>query len=153
MHFAFQCRQFQDMDVQQRKTHVQSALLCSNCLHPGHSLQDCQCSFRCRICKKQHNTLLHSDDSLATGTVNNVVHTTVGAPTSPQEEDKLMMTSQVLLTGPTGEQLVVMDTGADTSVLSSKVMKTLQLKRLERWMTLTGVESPEQSTARPTSQG
>ena len=33
MHYIFQCSQFQEMDVAQRKTHVQSASLCSNCLN------------------------------------------------------------------------------------------------------------------------
>ena len=141
------CRQFLDMSVQQRKDHVQSSSLCSNCLRPGHNLQDCKCGFRCRICKREHNTLLHSDASSSSpgGNINSVVHAAVGASTSPPEEDKLMMTSQVLLTGPTGKQLVVralLDTEADTSVLSSKVMQTLHLKKLDRWMTLTGVESP-----------
>ena len=155
LHFVFQCRLFLDMTVQQRKSHVQSSSLCSNCLRPGHTLQECQCSYRCRICKAQHNTLLHSDASSVTGNVNKVVHQAVGASASPQEKVKLMMTSQVILTGPTGEQLAVralLDTGADSSVLSSRVVKTLQLKRLDTWMTIKGIESPEHSTARPTSQ-
>ena len=66
-----------------------------------------------------------------------------------------MMTSQVLLTGPSGKQLVVralLDTGADTSIISSKVMQTLHLKKLDQWVTLTGVEAPHQSPARPTAQ-
>ena len=150
MHFVFQCRQFMEMTVQQRKNHVQSSSLCSNCLRPGHSLQDCQCSFRCRICKLQHNTLLHTDASVSTGTVNNVTQTSPVAPTNPQKKEKLMMTSQVLLTGPSGQQMV--DTGAEVSVLSNRVMKNHQLKRLDEWMTLKGIEGPKKSTARPTAQ-
>ena len=141
--------------MQQRKNHVQSSSLCSNCLCPGHSLQDCQCSFRCRICKLQHNTLLHTDASVSEGTVNNVTQTSPVAPTNPQKKEKLMMTSQVLLTGPSGQQMVVramLDTGAEVSVLSNRVMKNLQLKRLDEWMTLKGIEGPEKSTARPTAQ-
>ena len=66
-----------------------------------------------------------------------------------------MMTSQVLLTGPSGQQMVVramLDTGAEVSVLSIRVMKKLNLKRLDEWMTLQGIEGPEKLTARPTAQ-
>ena len=156
-HYVFSCRQFLDMSVQQRKVHVQSSSHCSNCLRPGHTLQDCKCGFRCRLCKGEHNTLLHSDSSSSSpsGSHTGVVNVAVGAPTNPQKEEKLLMTSQVLLTGPSGKQLVVralLDTGADTSIISNKVMNTLQLKKLDQWVTLTGVEGPHQSPARPTAQ-
>ena len=142
------------MTVQQRKTHVQSSSLCANCLHPGHTLKDCQCSFRCRICKQQHNTLLHTDSNTTTGTVNTVTQTSQGSLSQDQRKEKLLMTSQVLLTGSTGKKMVVralLDPGAEVSILFSRVMKNLQLKRLDEWMTLKGIESPETSPARPTA--
>ena len=64
------------------------------------------------------------------------------------------MTSQVLLTGPTRKSMVVralLDPGAEVSILSSGVMKNLQLKRTDEWTTLKGIESPENSPARPTA--
>ena len=101
MHYVFQCRLFQDMTVQQRKAHVQSSSLCSNCLRSGHSMSDCLSSFRCRICKQQHNTL----DSTATPvTVNKVLPESPVDSTKPQEKEKLMMTSKVILTGPSGSK-------------------------------------------------
>ena len=64
------------------------------------------------------------------------------------------MTSQVVLTGPTGKQMVVralLDSGAEVSIISSKIMNSLQLIKQDEWMTLQGIESPENSTARPTA--
>ena len=154
MHYVFQCSKFQDMSVQQRKTHVQSSSLCSNCLRPGHSLQDCQCSYRCRICKNQHNILLHTDNAPTSGTVHTVTQSSQRPLSTEQRKEKLLKTSQVVLTGPTGKQMVVralLDSGAEVSIISSKIMTTLQLKRQDEWMTLQGIESPESSTARPTA--
>ena len=154
MHYVFQCSKFQDMSVQQRKTHVQSSSLCSNCLRPGHSLQDCQCSYRCRICKNQHNTLLHTDSAPTSGTVHTVTQSSQRPLSTEQRKEKLLMTSQVVLTGPTGKQMVVralLDSGAEVSIISSKIMTTLHLKKQDEWMTLQGIESPESSTARPTA--
>ena len=64
------------------------------------------------------------------------------------------MTSQVVLTGPTGKQMVVrtlLDSGAEVSIISNKIMNTLQLNKQDERMTLQGIESPENSTARPTA--
>ena len=65
MHYVFACKQFLDMNVSQRKSHVQSASLCSNCLRPGHKTSNCTSSYRCRLCKGEHNTLLHIDSGAA----------------------------------------------------------------------------------------
>ena len=132
MHYAFQCSKFQDMTVQQRKTHVQSSSLCANCLRPGHTLQECQCSYRCRICKKQHNTLLHTDSTPTNGTVHTVTQSSPRPLSTEQRKEKLLMTSQVVLTGPTGKQMVVralLDTGAEVSIISNKIMRNLQLRK------------------------
>ena len=143
------------MDVSQRKAHVQSASLCSNCLRPGHLQQSCSSTYRCRICKQTHNTLLHNDAVVATASVNSVVANSDSNTVINQPKQKLMMTSQVLLTSSSGKQLearAMLDTGAAVSVLSSRMMKLLQIKRSEEWMTVSGVESPKHSPARPTAQ-
>ena len=145
LHFIFQCRQFQEMTVQQRKTHVQSVSLCSNCLRSGHKSQDCPSSFRCRLYKKQHNTLLHTDAAATTASVNHVLHVTDKEPDTLQTQHKMMMTSLVVITGPTGEQLTVramLDSGAESSIISKKVMNTLNLKPVD-WVNLSGIESPQ----------
>ena len=149
-HYIFQCKQFLEMSVVQRKTHVQSAGLCSNCLRTGHKSQDCTCSFRCRLCQSVHNTLLHTD-AAATTQVNHVLHVTNSDSKSPQTEHKMLMTSMVVVTGPLGQQLTVramLDSGAESSIISKRVMNTLKLQPTD-WVNLSGIESANHTPVRP----
>ena len=110
-HHVFQCKQFLEMTVTQRRDHVSGANLCFNCLRTGHVAKECQSSFKCRICKKVHNTLLHLDTGATPTTpVNNVVLTSqiqgaLGAAPRPQQKERLLMTSQVYLTKSDGERI------------------------------------------------
>ncbi|XP_076659917.1 uncharacterized protein LOC143363203 [Halictus rubicundus] len=46
------------MTPENRKSAVERAKLCTNCLQPGHSAQECDRG-SCRICRLRHHTLLH----------------------------------------------------------------------------------------------
>ena len=156
-HFIFQCKQFLDTAVQQRREHVLSSSLCFNCLRAGHAVKDCQCSYRCRLCKKAHNTLLHTDAGATPVTVNHVVPTAEelsASPTSAPQKERLLMTSQVFLTNSAGKQIEargMLDSGASISVMSNKMMNQLKLKKADEWMNVSGVESSQNSPARPTT--
>ena len=149
LHYVFSCKNFLDMSVAQRKGHVQSASLCSNCLRPGHATGNCNSTFKCRICKGSHNTLLHVDPVAV-----QVNAATASDHTLIPKKEGLLMTSRVRLTGPAGhtaEVTALLDSGAGVSVLSKRVMKSLQLQALDEWLTLTGIETPDHPTARPTA--
>ena len=149
MHYVFSCKVFLDMLVPQRLAHVQSASLCSNCLRPGHVTTSCSSSYRCRLCKGEHNTLLHSD-----GAARPVNTASVSGNSLPHRQEGLLMTSRVKLTGPTGVSTVVtalLDSGAGMSVVSKRVMKALNLQPSKEWVTLAGIEGPSLSTPRPTA--
>ena len=158
-HPIFSCKQFQDLTVQQRREHSQSASLCFNCLRTGHSARDCSSTFRCRVCRKNHNTLLHIEAPTTSVNVNHVVHHTQekkkSTPTArPPQPERLLMTSQVLLTNSVGEKVAaraMLDSGAAISVLSNRMMAQLQLTKTEDWMTVSGIESQKHSPARPTT--
>ena len=155
-HHVFQCQQFLDMTVSQRRDHTQGASLCFNCLRPGHAVKDCSSTFRCRLCKKTHNTLLHTESTTAPVTVNHIVHHSQGeleatpsATPSIQEKERLLMTSQVYLTMSLGEKIqarAMLDSGAAISVLSSRMMAQLHIQAKE-YMTVSGVESQKNSPA------
>ena len=88
------------------------------------------------------------------GTTASVSHASVTTGTTPPKKEGLMMTSQVRLTGPKGETAVVtamIDSGASVPVLASRVMHQLQLKPLDEWLTLTGIEGQSSPTPRPTA--
>ena len=155
MHYIYQCKVFLEMDVGQRKNHAQANSLCMICLRSDHQQKDCNSTYKCRVCMKNHNTLLHQDVAAAAVSV---AHLTTKAKIKRQDTDnrqKLMMTSQVWLTSSTGKKIearAMLDTGAAVSVLSNRMMKLLQLKRSEEWLTVSGIESPKNSPARPTAQ-
>ena len=107
-HYAFSCSTFRSMAVPQRKGHVRVNTLCSTCLKPGHVPADCRSKFTCQVCFGSHNSLLHSDPSTgnppsASGTVN--LTSTIANETL--DKSKLLMTCQVLVTGPTGKSMPV----------------------------------------------
>ena len=148
-HYAFACKVFNEMGVAQRKQHVQSAQLCSNCLKP-HLPSSCNSTYRCRVCQAAHNTLLHVDGS----SVASVSQASIATSTTPPQREGLMMTSQVRLTGPKGDSTVVtamVDSGASVPVLAGRIMTKLNLKPLDEWLTLTGIEGQSSPSPRPTA--
>ena len=146
-HYVFSCKVFRDMGVVARKQHVVANALCENCLKP-HPTANCTSTYRCKVCSGSHNTLLHSDTLAA------VHHTSGHTPSVTASREGLMMTSQVKLIGPGGEEAVVtamLDTGAIVPVLSSRVVGQLQLRPLKERVTLSGVGDCKMSTPSPTA--
>ena len=110
--------------------------LCSRCLKPGHSLQECRNRYNCRICDGNHHSLLHTSDRsnsstpAATGTVNTTCAT---SSASSFKKNKLLMTCEAVATGPTGKSMQVralLDSGTDVSSITTKVAAHLNLKHL-----------------------
>ncbi|XP_073967354.1 uncharacterized protein [Choristoneura fumiferana] len=58
-HRIFQCREFQQLILEEKIDVVQSKRLCFNCLIPGHPARYCINKSSCHICGKRHHTLLH----------------------------------------------------------------------------------------------
>lgn len=65
-HYLYLCKDFIELDPQERSDFVQSKRLCFNCLWPGHSVMYCRHTTSCRICKRKHHTLLHVQKKEAT---------------------------------------------------------------------------------------
>ena len=115
------CPKWAGLTVDQRLTQVKDNKLCSNCLAPGHATADCTSRFRCQDCKQMHHTSLHK---------NNSVQVTPIVSRSRQLPDALLMTAEVLLIGPSGQQLkarAFLDPGAGLSIVSSRVTRMLKL--------------------------
>ena len=133
------CQSFADKTVDQRKDCIKEFNLCRNCLKCGHSAADCRSEYRCRVCGSKHNTLIHEKAAAPSASVNTATpNSTDSIPSS------LLMTSQVLLTGPTGRTMVaraLLDSGATFSLISTKAMKTLALRRSKTCVTIKGVEN------------
>ena len=131
-HFCFACSNFRRMNVQQRKEHVSSHSLCKLCLKPSHSPDECRGNFSCRVCKGNHNTLLHVDSGSGSQAVT-VSGTANVVATDATSQNKLLMTCQVLATRPTGKAMPIrglLDSGADISAVTTKVARHLGLRKL-----------------------
>ena len=138
-HYAWGCATFKERTLAQRKEHVQRHNLCTNCLKPGHSQADCKSRFSCQTCQERHNTLLHSGGN-APATVGMVNHISNNTSTNSLTKAKLLMTCEVLITGPTGKSMPVralLDSGADLSSITTKVAKHLKLKSLQNTVAVT----------------
>ena len=155
-HFLYQCTQFMQMAARQRKSHVESNNFCGNCLKLGHTQQQCNSHYTCRVCGQKHNTLLHID-ATASSTIAavsvSVVNPALVAETDAAEE-KILMTSQILITGADGKMLearAMLDTGASISVISKRMISLLKLKPNKEMITVSGIESSSSTPARPTA--
>lgn len=62
-HYLWGCPKFIQMSVNDRHKLVQEQSLCFNCLTKGHNSQNCSSKHSCKVCKKQHHTLLHFENN------------------------------------------------------------------------------------------
>ena len=153
-HYAYSCGTFENMSVSQRLDHVRSNSLCQNCLKPGHASTDCRSEYRCRVCRGEHNTMIHPQGTGSTpqhvsGNTNHI-----STPTDVLHKGKLLMTCQVVVTGPTGKSMLVralLDSGSTMSLITKKVAKNLSLKRLSTSMTVAALGDVIAEPASPTA--
>ena len=157
------CPDFLGKSMQQRQDLVVE-LMCRNCLRVGHAAVACRSEYRRRTCKGRHNTVLHysnSDNSNNTDNSDPQVNTsaaavdaivTVAGHSNKSIKSSLLMTSQVLLTGPSGKSVVaraLLDSGATLSLLTRQTMAALELEPSDISVKVTGVENTTTSGACP----
>ncbi|XP_049316915.1 uncharacterized protein LOC125779686 [Bactrocera dorsalis] len=58
-HKIFNCERFKSLNITQRFDHAKKIGLCINCLSKGHQVANCSSSHRCKVCARQHHSLLH----------------------------------------------------------------------------------------------
>ena len=158
-HLLYYCPIFTNYDVAKRKEFVMTNKLCLNCLKAHHLASECRSSYRCREdnCQRKHNTLLHETRPAAPATqpVNFASHQTNAEKKQGFVDDGLLMTTQVTLTGPTGNTVTVralLDSGSSVSLISKKMMKRLALKDTGETVSVRGVGASGKTSNHPTSQ-
>ena len=55
------CEDFKNKSLSEKREVVKRKGLCFNCLVPKHMTKECRNEARCKVCKRKHSTLLHSD--------------------------------------------------------------------------------------------
>ena len=142
------------MSISQRGEHIRTYRLCYNCLAPGHWTGDCRSVARCRSCGGKHHTMVHRDQPAAAPVANNVsppvvnvmsaTNQTISSNPTQSLPSSLMMTSQVLVKGPGGRQMVaqaLLDSGASISLVSNRVAQTLQLPKTMTQVSFSGAQA------------
>ena len=150
-HPLYLCPSYKAMTPDQKQSHVRSHNLCFNCLYPGHKIKNCKNTGKCHKCSKSHHTSLHRE--IPTVTANQSSATTQDSRKASDTvsinasfsllEPMLQMTSQVILEGPDGKQLLVralLDSGASISLVTRRVAKqtpseTIFTRPQYRWCT------------------
>lgn len=110
-HRLSQCKNFQQKTVDFRRKFVQDNNVCFNCLGSNHSANNCRTNLKCRICKRNHHSLLHptssgSNVNVNTAEVNNGGRSatlTEGASASSASFDAGQQTSNVVSCFATGK--------------------------------------------------
>ena len=116
------CSRWAELSLAPKLTLIESNALCSNCLHKGHTTEDCRSKYRCSTCKQKHHTSIHQQEASVA-----MNHAT---PTCHQLPDALMTTAQLLLVGPNGEELkarALIDSGAGISLVTLRAAQALNL--------------------------
>ena len=136
-HYAFSCPRFREKTISQRKVFVNNHSLCYKCLKPGHGVGECRNRVNCSICEGRHNVMLHPSESDSSTPPAAVSINTVNSqgPQHSFSKRKLLQTCEVEATGPTGRKLRVrafIDEGADSSSITTRAAKLLQLKPLQQ---------------------
>ena len=150
-HYPYHCEVFKSYSAAQRKEHVRLHSLCTNCLKAGHTPADCRSTYKCKTCRGDHNSLIHEDQPSASFPAVASTNTT-DAEADCGLAECLLMTSQVLITGPTGTTMVaraLLDSGSTLSILYSKARKILELNNLGSSVRIKGVGSTAETTLCP----
>ncbi|CAH0722490.1 unnamed protein product, partial [Brenthis ino] len=153
-HRIIHCKRFSNETVDARRNFVQTHNICFNCLGNNHSAKSCQSSNKCRICKRQHHSLLHPPSSGISGanaetTKNN--NGNIGSSSSESNNEMestplatffstglvrnqvLLATALVKAASKTGEHYIIralLDQGSQKSFVTEATVQYLGLKKI-----------------------
>ena len=168
-HYVGSCPIFLNKSSVDRRGHVRRLGLCFNCLG-GHRVKDCGSQRRCAVCRGNHHTLLHPDNSeieaqnsqptdqtsdggsrVGQTPTAETPATTLTATSGMGHFRTLLATARVSLCGPDGTKAQVralLDQGSQVSFVSETLAVMLNLPRRAVQIPLTGLGSASAGTAR-----
>lgn len=154
-HKIIYCKDFSKLDIDSRRSFVQTNNLCFNCLNPGHSVFTCRQTTKCRICNKKHHSLLHPKNQTSSTDSNVgfnhsvehkvVAHATTNTQTTADENTNLtscfstshshvlLATALVKAQSETGSGATIrclLDQGSQASFITESAVQLLGLKKI-----------------------
>nr|XP_029710293.1 uncharacterized protein LOC109623019 [Aedes albopictus] len=167
-HATFVCEEFKKMNLKERRGFAQEANLCFNCLRASHSAKSCLSKSVCRTqgCGQRHHTLLcpnvsKENDAPADNTVKSespnssameeqiVTSLTVAVDTKPSIPVFPTAVVQVRKDdGTFGRVRVLIDSGAQASMVTEDCVRKLGLVRRNGKVVVTGIGQQAAGTTR-----
>lgn len=166
-HKTTRCPTYNSKTVPQRRDLIIKHRLCFNCLKPHRSIV-CKSTNRCLKCARKHHTTIHdnrSQDKSTTATVtktdtptastsvtdnqNNIQILHVSSKQDVRPLSVLLATANVLLISPAGESYhvrVLIDQGAELSLVSERLVQRLRLPRTRLSIPLVGIGGQKSNT-------
>lgn len=140
-HRLYACTSFKLAAVKDRCDFIQKHNICKVCLNEHPKNVTCKFNFKCMVCKKAHNTLLHED--------HNGQGSSPQRPNGPQvslycktNKDVLLPTAQVLVECSNGSKIparALLDTGSQVSLVCSDFIKKINSKVYSDNSTVVGI--------------
>lgn len=153
-HYIYFCKQFIDLQVDQRINEVRKLKLCLNCLKASHGVERCKSTVGCNQCEEKHHSLLHKQSTVEPS---NVV-TTQSANCC---QTSISLLSQILLstaqagvldkTGKTQQCRMLLDSGSQSNFIRYSTCENLGLKLRSVNLPIAGINQ-SQSTIKHTTE-
>lgn len=145
-HYIYNCKEFAKQTVLQRRDFAKTKNLCFNCLVPNHTVFKCKQNKKCRVCGRKHHSLLHEakettqesdkeeNNKQESNKQEQPTERVTSAHFSKDQSGRrvLLATAQVHVTSSDGETHVLralIDQGSEASLISSRVVELLRLKK------------------------
>nr|XP_029722598.1 uncharacterized protein LOC115263500 [Aedes albopictus] len=134
-HPLFMCPKFTERHPSERIDTLRTLGLCFNCMRSNHMANVCQARC-CQKCGAKHNTMLHIEHQDDTVALNSC-----GSPSVPPTQI-LLATAVVLIADRQGDYIpcrAMLDSGSQTSFISSNLVRTLRLQSNGKRLAIRGI--------------
>lgn len=147
-HAIYQCFRFKTLSIESRIQKAKELKLCMNCLRKGHNGQKCILG-PCKLCSKNHNSLLHIQDTNADETTGTTATTSEVQSVQNNVTLSTIHQGQVLLStvlvgvvdseGKTHKVRALLDNGSTSSFLTEKLHSQLKLPNQKTSISVQGL--------------
>ncbi|XP_049315846.1 uncharacterized protein LOC125779249 [Bactrocera dorsalis] len=143
-HFITSCQKFRTLSPQDRHEVVIQRHICKNCMG-RHNLASCKSSARCKICNRNHHSMLHEAATATTSNnscqSNHSIQSSLNSATHSSTAITLLATAKALIITPI-QQInvrILIDSGSEISLVSEHLITQASIKRRHSSVTITGI--------------
>lgn len=153
-HALSSCDEFKSKAITQRHELVNKFRRCCNCLSGKHTRKDCLSKNSCRICQKQHHTLLHEETKTSPSETSASMASEAKSAESSQITSHLLSKTNFVKTGiflatacirvssPDGRYStlrVMLDQGSAMTLVTERLIQRLRIKKHSVSVAISGI--------------